>query len=162
MSTTVTSFIEQRANILAMVEFTSRPDLHVTSFSGDGGIDLIVRVLTGGERYQKFLGVSLKGTKRLLSGPEEATQYLGPVYRKRDNKPMPVYSFPVIVVLFSMPNDKGFYSWLIEPVIHQTTEPRLKVHDQASCSLFDRKSLDVIVKKVNAWHDKLFALLGEA
>jgi hypothetical protein len=74
---------------------------------------------------------------------------------------MPMYSFPVIVVLFSMPNDKGFYSWQIEPVFHRTTEPRLKVHDHASCLSFDRKALDVIVKKVNAWHDKLFALLGE-
>jgi hypothetical protein len=161
MSTAVTSLIEQRANILAMVEFTSRPDLQVSSFPGDAGLDLIVRVLTGGTVYQKFLGVTLKGTNRVLSSAEEATRYHKSVYRKNENKPLPKYSFPVVALLFSMPNDRGYYSWLIEPIIHQTKQPRLKVHEDISCAVFDRKALDVIVKKVNDWHDKLFALLGE-
>jgi len=132
-----------------MVQFTSRSDLQVIDFPEDSELNLLVRVLSGNKGDQKFFGVRLKGTRQLLSSPDEAARHLRPLYRKKANQPLPKYGFPVVVLLFSMQNDRGFYSWQIEPIIDQTKEPRLKVHDTFSCSVFDRASLDSIVKKVN-------------
>jgi hypothetical protein len=161
MSSPEAIFIEQRAQILAMVQFTSRSDLQVTSLDEHSGLDLLVRITSANEGHQDLFGVILKGTTDLLSDRDAATRHLESLSRKRADWTAPTYSFPVVVLLFSMPNDKGFYAWRIEPTLKGMREPRLKVHDGLSCDNFDRKSLDKIVKKVAEWHERLFTLLAE-
>ncbi len=161
MSSPEVSFLEQRARILAMVQFTSRSDLQVSSLDEDSGLDLLVRIASDREGHQDLFGVILEGTTEVLANRDAATRHLETLFRKRDDKTAPTYSFPVVVLLFSMPNDKGFYAWRIEPTLKGMREPRLKVHGRLSCDTFDRKSLDKIVKKVAEWHERLFTLLAE-
>src|SRR5258708_33293463 len=92
--------VMQRAKILAMVQFTSRPDLQVSDFPEDGGLDLLVRIVPDGPGYQKFFGVQLKGTNAPLPNAERATQSLG---KPKFQGELPSkYSSPVIVLVFTM------------------------------------------------------------
>ena len=145
-----------------MVQFTTRPDLHVSSLEEDGGLDLLVRITSGGNGFQEFFGVALRGTTQRLSNEDEASRYLKPLFRKKANRPLPHYTFPVIILLFSMPNDHGYYAWQVEPIVKDTSRPRLRLCDSPSCSLFNRAALDKIVERVAGWHERLFALLAEA
>ena len=160
MSAPADSFIKQRARILALVEFTSRSDLQVIGdFQAYGEFDLVVNVLSGTKVSQKYFGVKLEGTTQLLSNPDEATLCLRSIYKEEAKEPLRKSGFPVITLLFSMRNDRGFYSWQIEPIIDGTNQPRLKPHVKIFCSPFDRSALGEIVERVNEWYDKLFALL---
>ena len=156
--------IAQRAKILAMVQFTSRPDLQVSDFPEGSGLDLLVRIVSPAPGYQKLLGVKLKGTNVALPGADRATRYLGTTnwYWKSEGKLMPKYSFPVIVLLFSMEDDKGYFAWSIEPLVNRSGEPKLKLNDAPTCTPFDRTSLGSIVDRVNQWYDSLVALLETA
>lgn len=160
MKITVRSLKAHRARILAMVQFTSRTDLQVSDIQEDGGLDLLVRIVSDGPGYQKYLGVQLKGTNTSLSDAERATHYLGKT--KLVGKQSLKYSFPVIVLLFSMADDKGYFSWSIEPLVNRSGEPKLKLHEQLTFAAFDRLSLETIVNRVNEWHDSLVALLETA
>ena len=157
---TLQSLIEHRARILAMVQFTSRFDLQVNDFPEESGLDLLVRIVSDGPGYQKFFGVQLKSTNTPLPDAERATGYLGKT--KLVGKQSPKYSFPVIVLLFSMADDKGYFAWTIEPLLNRSGEPKLKVHEHLSFAPFNRSSLETIVNRVNEWHDRLVALLGTA
>jgi hypothetical protein len=161
MSTVAESFIKQRAQILAMVQFTSRSDLQAVNFPEGGQLDLLVRILSDRKGYHEYLGVILKGTTQLLSNEEEAARYLRPIVRRKPGKPVSKHGFPVIILVFSMPNDHGFYSWQIEPILDEKG-PQLKFHEDLECSVFDRAALGRIVQRVSEWHDRLFALLGVA
>ena len=156
--------VVQRAKILAMVQFTSRPDLQVSDFPEDGGLDLLVRIISPGPGYQKLFGVKLKGTKTPLPDTDRATRYLRTMNwaGKEEGKHSLKYSFPVIVLLFSMEDDKGYFAWSIEPLINRSGEPKLKWNAGPSCAPFDRNSLGTIVDRVNEWHDSLVSLLETA
>jgi hypothetical protein len=156
----IRSLIENRAKILAMVQFTSRPDIHVSDLKDDGGLDLLVRIVSDGPGYQKFFGVLLKGTNQPLPNADRATQSLGKT--KFEGRLSSKYSFPVIVLLFSMVDDKGYFAWSIEPIVDRSGEPKLKLHESLSCAPFDRSTLQIIVDRVNEWHDSLVSFLETA
>ncbi|MFI5459600.1 MAG: hypothetical protein ACHRXM_29600 [Isosphaerales bacterium] len=165
MSIAAESFIEQRARILAMVQLTSRDDLRVSDlqvigdFPGHEEFDLIVRLLSGTERGQKYFGVKLKGTNEVLSSAQDATRYLSSIDDEDAKLPPSKSGFPLILVVFSMQNDKGFYCWRIEPVIDKEHQPRLKMHNDFVCRPFGRAALGQIVETVNHWYDEFFAML---
>jgi hypothetical protein len=162
--TKMRAFIQDRARILAMVQFTSRADLEARDFPQESGLDLLVQIVPDGPGYQKFFGVQLIGINQQLPDAEVATRYLANASSKRklEGDPSPKYSFPVIFLLFSMANDKGYFAWSIEPIVNRAGEPKLKVHESLSCAPFNRSSLKTIVNRVNEWHDSLVALLETA
>jgi hypothetical protein len=106
----------------------------------------------------------VRGTITSLPNVDQATSYLGTTnwYRKSQGELSPRYSFPVIVLLFSMNDDKGYFAWSIEPFVDRTGKPKLKLNDEPFCTPFDRSSLATIVDRVNEWHDSLVALLETA
>ncbi len=160
MSKVAASFIEQRTQVLAMVQFTSRHDLQVSDFQADdGSLDLLVRVISDHQGDQKFFGVGLKGTNQSLPSAEEATHHLRTRLRKKSRAIYPKYSFPTIIILFSMQEDRGYFAWQAEPIIDRSTEPRLKVCETPECAAFDRSSLEMIIHRVNEWYDRLFVML---
>jgi hypothetical protein len=161
MSKATNSFIEQRARILAMVQLTTRTDLHVDDLAEDSGFDLLVRIAPEGEARQfiKAFGVELKGTIRPVRDTEDAARHLRGGSSKKRGSPLPKYSFPVLVLLFSMQDDRGYYAWRAEPAIARTTEPRLRIHETLLFSNFDRVAVGEIVARVDEWYDKLFVLL---
>ncbi|HKI21065.1 MAG TPA: hypothetical protein VKA15_24445 [Isosphaeraceae bacterium] len=160
MSIATNSFIEERARILAMVQLSSRRDLQVIGgFPGHEEFDLMVRLLSGAERGQRYFGVKLKGTTEVLSSAKDATRYLNSIDDKDTKLPPSKSGFPLILAVFSMQNDRGFYSWRIEPVIDEEHLPRVKIHNDFVCRPFGRAALGQIVETVNHWYDKFFAML---
>jgi hypothetical protein len=161
---TAGSLIEQRARVLAMVQFTSRRDLQVSDLPIEGGLDLLVRIISEGPGYQKFFGVELKGTNRPIPDAVRATKYLrnSKLVKKFEGNLTPKYSFPVIVLLFSMQDDRGYFAWSIEPHVNRAGEPKLRLHQSPTCDVFDRAALGNIVERVNEWYDSLVALLEMA
>ena len=147
-----------------MVQFTSRSDLQVSDFPEDAGLDLLVRIVSDGPGYQKFFGVKLRSTTAPLPSADRATRYLDSTVfsRKHEGKHLPKYSFPVIILLFSMQDDKGYFVWSIEPLVTESGEPRLRMNGDMSCATFNRSTLGTIVDRVNVWHDSLAALLETA
>jgi hypothetical protein len=59
---------------------------------------------------------------------------------------------PVCLFFFTMVNDKGYFAWLLEPVIVQG-QPRLAQKDVAECEEMDDHTVDRIVERVSAWYD---------
>jgi len=158
MSIAAESFIEQRARILAMVQLTSRDDLQVIGEFHEE-FDLVVRLLSGAERGQRYFAVKLKGTTEVLSTAKDATRYLSSIDDKDTKYPPSKSGFPLILVVFSMQTDKGFYCWRIEPVIDEEHLPRVRIHNDFVCRPFVRTELGQIVERVNHWYDKFFAML---
>ncbi len=161
MSKVDVQFIEQRAFVLAMVQFTSRSDLSVVETPRVIGFDMLVRIATEKDEDQVLFGVKLLGTNQTLSGPEEAAKHLMRRPIGKHGKPLPRYTFPVIVLLFSMRDDRGYFAWRLEPGFDERDGPKLKSRDEMVCSVFDRASLGEIVDKVSGWHERLFVMLGE-
>lgn len=155
MSKVADSFIEQRSKILAMVQFTSRPDLHVSDSPEDSGLDLLVQTVFALD-YLGLFGVALKGTIQSIRDAKEATQILGTMYREKSSDPSLRYPFPVVVLLFSMQDDSGYYAWLVEPVGVREGEPKLKLHGSPNCEPFNRTSLTYLIARVNDWYLKYF------
>jgi len=159
MPFTTAQLAENRARILAMVQFTSREDLLVTELRHDYGLDLLVQLGSDRNTRRQHFGVILKATTELLEDEPQAAAALRSLLRGEGNQPSPSYAFPIIVTLFSMPNDRGYYAWLAEPVIAGDNAPHLKHQDTVQCSPFDRHGLAEIVRRVNEWYDSLFARL---
>jgi hypothetical protein len=158
------SLIENRARILAMVQFTSRPDLQASDFPEDGGIDLLVRIISDGPGYQKLFGVKLFGATSPFPDSDRANRFLRTAnwVNKKEGKSSSKFALPVIILVFSMVDDKGYFAWSIEPIVDRTGGPKLKVHESLTCAPFNRSTLATIVKRVNEWHDSLVALLETA
>ncbi|WP_435009974.1 hypothetical protein P12x_001193 [Tundrisphaera lichenicola] len=161
MSKVANTFVEQRARVLAMVQFTTRADLQVDAISEDSGFDLLVRITSEGKVRQsvKAFGVVLKGTNRPLRGAEDADRLLQSGSSKKSDVVLTSYSFPVLMLLFSMQNDNGYFAWRAEPIVTPSREPRLQVHESYSFSTFDRAALGIIVDQVDEWYKTLFTLL---
>jgi hypothetical protein len=159
MDKTGNAFIENRTLALASVYLTRRDDLELVSFHS-GGLDLMVRIISGSPGYEQYFGVILHGTTDPLASNEDADRYLTHRARNRKNRTaVPIVSFPVISIVFSMPNDEGYYGWSAEPIVDEEGGPTLKSNPKPACSRLDRKALDQIVAKVEAWYDRLFATL---
>ncbi len=95
------------------------------------------------------------GVKLLAQEADEVPQVSG--------RP-PDATFPVCLFCLRV-NDgvetKGYYGWMLEPVVTKTGEPRLKAHETAQFKRLNRKALDEIVSKVNRWYDVLVTNVAE-
>ena len=67
------------------------------------------------------------------------------------------FPYPVCLLYFTMEDNRGYYTWIAEPVLTEDGKPRLQVHSAADCKNFDREALDKIVSQVDAWYDAFFA-----
>src|SRR5204863_232628 len=116
MSNSEAQYIEQRAELLANLVLTRRKDLIVTTLneSADIGIDLFVSVITKevGEGVVPSFGVEVKGTVNPLEDESSANKYGNRQMKHWKSRGFEM--MPLLVFLFSMENDQGYYSWLME------------------------------------------------
>jgi len=60
---------------------------------------------------------------------------------------------PYCMFVFTMDDDRGYFSWLKEPVRGSRSAARLDaVREARSCEL-DTGGMDRLVRSVNAWYD---------
>jgi len=147
-------FIRERVRALAVVYLTRRDDLIITEEEAAFGVDLWVTLnLEDKEGHRKF-GVELRGG-RTAATAAHANKVLYPTMQKMLRYgPFP---FPVVLFLFTMDNNQGWYTWAAEPVVSSEGQFELVQHGEASCRTLDTKAIDGIVEAVDLWYDAFFA-----
>jgi hypothetical protein len=129
MATSVSQYVTQRAELLANLALTRRKDVQLVSFADReaAGIDLLARIeepVLNGQVFPSF-GVKILGTSEPLEDEQSANRYLN-----RHGKHRPRRGFllcPLVVLLFSMEGDVGYFSWLMEPQVSKDAVPRLSL-----------------------------------
>lgn len=147
-------FVADRARALAVVYLTRRDDLIVTEETGDVGVDLWVTLnLEDNEGHRKF-GVELRGSWAAVTADHANKILRTSMQRTLRYGPFP---FPVVVFLFTMENNQGWYTWAAEPVVSPAGDFELLQHADASCRPLDTEVIDRIVESVDRWYNAFFA-----
>jgi hypothetical protein len=160
MDQSVKDYGIQRAELLANLVLTRRKDVSVFPVGEkyDVGIDLFVRVMIPVMNRQVLptFGVQVKGTSHPLNDEQAATRYA------KGLKLTPLkglFLFPIVVFLFSMEGDKGYYSWLMEPFVSSEGSPSLERASTLDMTKIQKGSVDDIVQRVVEWFEVMGSLL---
>jgi hypothetical protein len=141
-------FIEDRTRSLASVYLTRRDDLLVVEAPRGAGVDLHAIIRTGQGRPERRFGIVLEGRKADLT----AARANASVQSTLDMLGRREFAYPVALFLFRMENDRGFFTWVVEPLITEQG-PLLYPHATASFADLDTNAVNQIVAAVNAWYD---------
>jgi hypothetical protein len=147
-------FIAERVRALAIVYLTRREDLIVTEEGADVGVDLWVTLnLVEQEGHRKF-AVELRGGRTEVTA-DHANKTLYPSMQQMlRTGPFP---FPVVLFFFTMENNEGWYTWVVEPVVSSGGDFELVQHGKAACRPLNVGAIDEIVEAVDGWYDAFFA-----
>lgn len=152
MSTAAKNFlIEHRVKALANVFLMGRNSIATYTIPDFGDVDLLARYLPEGEEQEKLFAVILKGTSSPLPSEQEAAAFLN--HWARTKKHVQYFPFPVLILVFSMANDEGYYAWQFEPVV-RLGDPLLKLHRSFEAHKATKKGLDTINKQIDDWYLK--------
>ncbi len=146
--------VGQRSELLARVALTRRLNIDVFNMDAGGqmGIDFLCSIRDSALPGFLPFGVLVWGTSNPLDTSEDlAKQVLG---RRKKLDKRTRYFIPVIVLLFSMHNDREFYTWLVEPC-----EDSTHLVDVADLDFkpFDTKQLDRVIRRITKWYKRLAA-----
>jgi hypothetical protein len=151
-------FIGERAESLAIMHLTRRPDLIARREvrGGDGVVDLVVEIADAARPGWKKFGVYLQGTKTPVTA-EHANKVLGPSLRRfLGDFGEPTFLF--CLFYFTMDDGRGYVAWIAGPVIREG-RPKSQYHTSADCTMLDREALDRIVDRVNAWYEAYYGAI---
>jgi hypothetical protein len=163
MSTAATDdYVAKRAKLLATLVLTRQKDVRPVEFhaESDIGVDLIVALPSfgegkSGEPIRSALGVEIMGTDDPLETEVEATAYAN---RHREDRPAGFFLGPIVLFLFSMDGDKGYFSWIMEPKIAKEgpTLTRAALFDMTKIT---KTSTEVIFRESAAWFEAMYQTL---
>jgi hypothetical protein len=160
MDQSVKDYGVQRAELLANLVLTRRKDVHVYPVGEkyDVGIDLFVRVMIPVMDRQVLptFGVQVKGTPHPLIDEQAATRH-AKGFKQTPLKGL--FLFPIVVFLFSMEGDKGYYSWLMEPYVSSEASPTLERASTLHMTKIQKGSVDDIVHRVVEWFEAMGSFL---
>jgi len=145
--------IEKRARALTMMLLTRREDLRIEEVNEDIGLDYIVRFHSDGKEGLREFGIVLKGVWAAVT-KEQADKVLRPFPRQM--KQYGPFLRPVCLFLFTMENDKAWYTWVAEPIDADDGETLLRSCDEPVCQQLDNKALGEIIERVDLWYDAIF------
>jgi hypothetical protein len=146
--------VSRRSELLATVALTRRLDIEVRQMDLDSGIDFVGIIRPEpDEELQGFLlfGVVVKGTARPLPSHLAAEKFFR-AHRSKSGIIKGKYFFPVIVLLFSMNQDEGYFSWFVEPDVDTET---LIQHTDLAFKPFDLRQLDQMISRIKKWYQRL-------
>jgi hypothetical protein len=156
-------YVGRRAELLAQLVLTRRKGVSVLSLgSGDVGIDLVahlppIPVQGFVKPIQPSLAVLVKGTSEELDRVEDASAYARESWKPRSANPL-ILS-PVVVLLFSMEGDQGFYSWLEKPRLYPEGAPGLVFLEKPDKIKSTLKSIEHVFDEVEAWYTRMAQIL---
>ncbi len=146
--------VGHRSELLARVALTRRLNIDVFNMDmgGEMGIDLLCSIRDSTVPGFLPFGVLVWGTSNPLDTSEDLAKHVRGRRKKLDKRTR--YFIPVIVLLFSMHNDKGFDAWLVEPC-----EDSTHIADVADLDFkpFDTKQLDRVIRRITNWYKRLAA-----
>lgn len=142
--------MEHRTQSLATVFLTGRNNVEVISLRELSGLDMICRILTDEDEAEIAFDVIHGGVSGPIADVRWAEKWLHknvPGVLKTVKK----HPFPVLVLLFSMQSDEGFFSWRMEPDVSEGV-PILNLNERFVCEKATRTGLDSILKRVKSWY----------
>jgi hypothetical protein len=146
--------VGHRSELLARVALTRRLNIDVFNMDvgGEMGIDLLCSIRDPTVPGFLPFGVLVWGTSNSLDTSEDLAKHVRGRRKKFDKRTR--YFIPVIVLLFSMHNDREFYAWLVEP-----REGSTHLVDVADLDFkpFDTKQLDRVNRRITNWYKRLAA-----
>jgi hypothetical protein len=151
-------FIDQRLRSLATVVLTERSDLLIEEAEDDGPIDLRVTIRAKKKVPERTFGVILKSSLADLPA-EKANALLNPTLEALGTL---AFAHPVCLFLFRMVADRGFFSWVAEPVVTADGNPVLQRWTEAKCADLDTSAVHEIVGSVNRWYDAFLKSVMES
>jgi hypothetical protein len=147
---------QERAELLARVALTRRLNVRVHPFGDkdDVGVNLICTVYDDSVKGFLPFGVMVWGTTKPLAQGGDVS----PIARQRLKSHVTTFFLPVIILAFSMHDDAGFFSWLVEP---DPEGRKLILHTRPIFRPFTTKHLDLVVKTVVEWYWRIGSELME-
>lgn len=143
-------FVGERAMALASLLLTSRQDVAVRQLTGDDtGIDILAEVSKDAGKPGRCFGVQVVGRLEL---PDVPSADLGP--RPMRRKQLLGFTMPLCAFLFDVRSNRGFFRWIIEPVLDEG-EPRLARQPSNEWTRLDERVIGDIVDRVVDWYDAL-------
>jgi hypothetical protein len=163
MNENMSTFVDSRAETLAREFLTRRPDVVVHAFEADD-LDLICSIdPPKNVRIQGFMpfGVVITGTDKTIPTDQLASHMATTrwVDRLKKSGAKPHFFIPVILLMFSVTRDVGFYSWVSEPHFLQDGAPKLIVNEALDSARIHRNSLDRIVQVIQKWYSQMESTL---
>jgi hypothetical protein len=148
-------YISFRAEALAIVCLTDRDDLLVSQQQKDKdtGLDLLVKITKDGNYTGRIFGVEVKATvsSSELIEHDDMFKLKNQEYNKLKNfRDLP---FPVCLFFFTLDNDKGYYRWILEPIIKEGNNVALKFNENQELKNLNDQEIDNIIAMVNNWYD---------
>ena len=155
------SFIHERACALATMYLTRRKDLSLHFDEKEQGIDLVVDILPAKAQDdragRRMFGVQLKGANGALS-IEQAQKQVNLVFKGKNR--VPRLPFPLCLFLFTMADNKGYFTWLIEPAIQDGSAKLCTVGEKRPVRALDNAALNDMIESVNKWYDVFYSTIS--
>ena len=157
MPNTIAEFVAQRAALLAQVVLTRRKDIHVLALGekADVGIDFIAHIMTPitGMPVNPYFGVQVKGTASPLDEVKSANRIANNAVREMTSR---AFLFaPLVLMLFSMEEDRGYWGWLMKPQVNGPNSPSLHRVTRMEMTEISNDSLDDLFSTVISWFEAL-------
>src|SRR5579872_3351221 len=120
MNDPVKDYVGQRAETLAREFLTRSPDVELHRFDS-GQVDYILTLrshpISKPRGFMAF-GAIVKGTERQIADEQTASRYLkSNVFDKKSKSRTPANFIPMIVIIYSVKTNIGYYAWVTKPVI---------------------------------------------
>ncbi len=172
-TTTDHVYAEERALLLARLVLSRRKDVQIITFEspGDAGLDLLIRVPKPGVKLSvgggpksttevsvlAEMGIQVKAASEPLEDEEAATEYANRDWEDTPSKAL--HLFPVILMLFSVEDDRGYFSWLMEPSPEDKPGALLSRVSTLDMKRITRDSIDAAINRSLAWYDSMVRLV---
>jgi hypothetical protein len=137
---------------MSSIFLTGYPDVEVFDVEGLSEVEQIARIRPDEGKIQRTFGVSVKGTATPLPTARAADEYLESLIGRKQRSP--TLSMPVLPIVFSMQDDRGYVAWQAEPVV-EGAEPKLRLPGRLETEPATRETLRSIVDRVSEWYDLL-------
>jgi hypothetical protein len=161
MSNSVAEFVSQRAELLARVVLTRREDIRILMLDDkrDVGIDLIAHIMTAnpGLPTNPYFGVQVKGTANPLDDKRAANRLANQLVRNFTAKAFILA--PIILMIFSMEADRGYWGWIMEPLVDGPKSPSLHRAEKMEMTEINNESLDDLFSRVTSWFEAMGKVL---
>jgi hypothetical protein len=155
MTDTVQLYTDKRADLLANLVLTRRRDVQVVSLGdkSEVGIDYLVRTTTpiAGLPANPYFGVQVRGTTKSLDNEVAANRFAKQVVREMTTG-APILA-PIVLMVFSMEGDRGYWGWVMEPVGTGSRGPFLGAALQMEMREINNESLEDLFSQVTAWFE---------
>jgi hypothetical protein len=166
MNETENKYLVNRAETLAREFLTRRPEVIIHPFDYND-LDFVVTLSPSTSLkipgFSPF-GVIVWGTNKSVSSKTAASSFATRQWKNEDDrsKSSHTYFLPVVVLLYSVKDDVGYYAWISEPQFSNDGPPKLIPNEHLDCTLIMRNSLDNIVQKVAEWYTRLATVILSA